>query len=56
MKIEQIKVKCQRCDHSWIYKGGKLEMLKTISAIYVGCPHCKTSVKIESPIVKKEKQ
>lgn len=37
---------CKRCQHTWNYKGKKLELPGDFP-IYVLCPSCKTSVVIK---------
>ena len=36
-----INLICQKCNHSWVYKGK--------SDYYTSCPRCKTSVKVKKP-------
>ena len=44
---------CKRCGHKWNYKGKKL--LRTDNyPKYIGCPNCKTSIKIDQIIYKKK--
>lgn len=38
--VKRMKLKCQRCNHEWIYQGK--------NPYYASCPFCKTSVSIKS--------
>lgn len=48
-----MKVECHRCKHKWDYRGEKANLLKKgflkkkyEYPLYVSCPSCHTSVKI----------
>ena len=40
----QIRMKCKRCNHEWIYTGDKNP--NSIYPKFVTCPNCLTSVKL----------
>lgn len=45
---DEIKCKCKRCKHRWTYKGKKTEVAEqTKFPVYVSCPQCKTTMRLE---------
>ena len=51
--VEGKSLKCPRCEHEWSYTGKKLEM-QVIFPLYVSCPLCRTSVRLNDIQVKKD--
>lgn len=49
-----MKLKCQRCKHTWDYQGMKIDLAKHHGfAMFTSCPKCTTSVKVQSESTKR---